>query len=333
LALPGLGSIGLKGGAKTNGGESDPQTEPRVLPGRITRTGSLPKEVIRRVIRKHRREVLDCYQRELKKDDTLGGRLLVSFTITKTGRVVAVSTKKDTVGNKRLSQCVTSKIRRWVFPEPTGGGIVRVTYPFVFKNPDAAPTKTADPEQPAPSAASKPSPRPDTSPAKLPAEPGLNLRIEIASTGFTVRATGATLAPVEGCPEGSATVCVHKDAGDVEKWITELSTLVTLPDPTATNEKLTAVANAYDYRRLHNLLVTIKQKYPEERVAVLTASPDVPLEVVAGTMDAIQYQRVIQGDDESFATDEAFAKAKFAGGSGDDAHAPLFSDVSLAVMQ
>ena len=54
------------------------------------RQGSLPKEVIRRVVRKHRREVLYCYQRELEKDGTLEGRLLVSFTISPAGSTKAI---------------------------------------------------------------------------------------------------------------------------------------------------------------------------------------------------------------------------------------------------
>lgn len=35
--------------------------------------------------------------------------------------------------NANVERCLASKIKRWVFPAPKGGGIVIVTYPFIFK--------------------------------------------------------------------------------------------------------------------------------------------------------------------------------------------------------
>jgi hypothetical protein len=37
------------------------------------------------------------------------------------------------MGDRDVEGCLTDRIRRWIFPEPKGGGIVIVKYPFVFK--------------------------------------------------------------------------------------------------------------------------------------------------------------------------------------------------------
>jgi len=34
--------------------------------------------------------------------------------------------------NPTMEVCINQRIRRWVFPEPKGGGIVIVKYPFRF---------------------------------------------------------------------------------------------------------------------------------------------------------------------------------------------------------
>ncbi|MEL6177655.1 MAG: AgmX/PglI C-terminal domain-containing protein [Myxococcota bacterium] len=38
----------------------------------------------------------------------------------------------NSTGSGAVASCVAGKVRRWVFPQPKGGGIVVVTYPFVF---------------------------------------------------------------------------------------------------------------------------------------------------------------------------------------------------------
>ncbi len=105
---------------------------PRVVAGRPLVQGSLDKEIIRRVVRRHRREVRYCYEQELIKDPYLQGKVTVSFVIQTSGRVTSSVVKSSTLRNNRVERCVVGKIRRWVFPEPKGGGLVRVTYPFVF---------------------------------------------------------------------------------------------------------------------------------------------------------------------------------------------------------
>lgn len=126
----GGGGTGYGKGA-SNLGEKDDKL-PTIVPGKPKITGSLDKEIIRRVVRKHRRELTNCYQMELQKNKTLAGQVKVKFTIAGTGSVIAAVVSSSTLKNRTVESCITRKIQRWIFPEPKGGGIVVVNYPFNF---------------------------------------------------------------------------------------------------------------------------------------------------------------------------------------------------------
>ena len=38
-----------------------------------------------------------------------------------------------TTNTPELEKCIAGRVRTWVFPKPKGGGVVVVTYPFMFK--------------------------------------------------------------------------------------------------------------------------------------------------------------------------------------------------------
>ena len=94
--------------------------------------GSLDKEIIRRVIRDHVQDVRACYEAQLRHDRTLGGEIRVMFTIGATGSVVASEVEETTLNNQLVNDCIVQAVRNWKFPPPEGGGVVVVTYPFVF---------------------------------------------------------------------------------------------------------------------------------------------------------------------------------------------------------
>jgi hypothetical protein len=85
------------------------------------------KEVLARI-----GAVRACYERALKRDPHLTGRLNARWTITSTGAVSNLDLTEDTVGDVDLLSCVESLIRRWRFVAP-GSGLVAVSYPFVFQ--------------------------------------------------------------------------------------------------------------------------------------------------------------------------------------------------------
>jgi TonB family protein len=129
---------------------------PDVIPGQAIVRGSLDKEIIRRIIRRHLNEVQYCYEQELTRTPTLGGRITVQFTIAPSGQVVASLLKNSTVGSTHVENCTVQAVRRWEFPRPLDGGSATVTYPFVLTPadglasiaPSRAPGQPVDPDLP-----------------------------------------------------------------------------------------------------------------------------------------------------------------------------------------
>ena len=141
IGLGNLGTIGKGGGGGNGSGYGRGAgglggrraSAPEVVPGTAEVRGSLDKEIIRRIIRRHINEVKFCYERELVKNAGLVGRVMIQFTIAGTGNVIASMVQSSTMNNPPVEQCIAQAVRRWEFPKPQGGGIVVVTYPFVLK--------------------------------------------------------------------------------------------------------------------------------------------------------------------------------------------------------
>jgi TonB family protein len=138
IGLANVGTAGRGGGGRGGSGYGKGAGDlgernarvPKIVPGKPAVQGSLDKEIIRRVVRQHRREIKFCYEQQLQKNKNLKGRVVVKFTISATGSVVSAVVKESSLNDAAVERCMTGKIRRWVFPEPKGGGIVIVNYPF-----------------------------------------------------------------------------------------------------------------------------------------------------------------------------------------------------------
>ena len=107
--------------------------EPILVPGPVRIEGSLDRELIRRVVNGHKAQIRYCYERELVKQPGLFGKVATVWTIGPTGHVVSASIKSNDLDNEAVGRCIVSRIRRWKFPAPKGGGVVVVNYPFVLK--------------------------------------------------------------------------------------------------------------------------------------------------------------------------------------------------------
>jgi hypothetical protein len=121
----GYGSGGGSFGKKGTGGLGKIGGDPIIL-------GALDKSLIDAVIKRHMNQIRYCYQRELTKNPNLGGKITVKFVIAKDGSVSKASIKSSSMGSKSVEGCITSRFMRFKFPEPKGGGIVIVSYPFIF---------------------------------------------------------------------------------------------------------------------------------------------------------------------------------------------------------
>jgi len=65
------------------------------------------------VILKHNKSVQYCYERQLKRNPGLRGKITVRFTVTVQGTVENVELVTSTLGNKSVERCVINRIRRW----------------------------------------------------------------------------------------------------------------------------------------------------------------------------------------------------------------------------
>lgn len=110
-----------------------PDAPPPVLAtDTATVDGSLSREVIQRVIRRHLAEVRRCYEHALQRDPGLTARVTAHFTIGTTGTVDAATV--DGSSDVEMTTCIATHLRTWVFPAPSGGGVVQVNYPFIFSS-------------------------------------------------------------------------------------------------------------------------------------------------------------------------------------------------------
>jgi len=140
IGLGNLGTIGHGGG----GGEGNGYGQgaggfhgraarvPQIRSGAADVRGSLSREVIQRVIRRHVNEVRFCYEQELNQRPDLEGRVTVRFIISASGAVQTSMVQDTTLRNQAVESCVAGAVRRWTFPAPDGGGIVIVNYPFML---------------------------------------------------------------------------------------------------------------------------------------------------------------------------------------------------------
>jgi TonB family protein len=85
---------------------------------------------IHRFIRQRAVQIRACYERHLKRDPNLEGRLLFRINIDESGRVSQVSLLRNSFPDPRVGQCAQMVLERWQFP---AGKAVQVVYPFVFR--------------------------------------------------------------------------------------------------------------------------------------------------------------------------------------------------------
>ncbi|NUM88862.1 MAG: AgmX/PglI C-terminal domain-containing protein, partial [Bdellovibrionales bacterium] len=126
----GLGAIGSGGNIVGTG-----RGRPSIQVGNAAETivmGGLDKDVIDRIIKEHIPQIRTCYEKEANLNPSLRGRIMTRFVITATGRVSQAGIEATSMRNANVERCLTGVIRRIQFPEPVGGTLVEVSYPFQF---------------------------------------------------------------------------------------------------------------------------------------------------------------------------------------------------------
>lgn len=95
--------------------------------------GTLSQGQISRVIRRHSRSLKSCYERQLKKDDSLqSSRATLSFAIKPSGGTTRVRLREKRYDGTYLQDCIVRVVHRWKFPKFRGKDIP-VDFPLIFQ--------------------------------------------------------------------------------------------------------------------------------------------------------------------------------------------------------
>lgn len=92
--------------------------------------GELSSAQIGRVMKRQLKALRDCYERALKRDRTLKGKIVIRFEILENGRTSGVEVE-DNMGSRDVVKCIKGRAKYWRFPKPEGGSVF-VAYPVVF---------------------------------------------------------------------------------------------------------------------------------------------------------------------------------------------------------
>ncbi|MBI4956598.1 MAG: AgmX/PglI C-terminal domain-containing protein [Myxococcales bacterium] len=96
--------------------------------------GTLPSELIQRVVHASFGRFRACYQTGLLQNPSLAGRVVVRFLIGRDGRVMSAADGGSDLPDRGVVSCIASSFQALTFPAPERG-TVTVTYPFALTPP------------------------------------------------------------------------------------------------------------------------------------------------------------------------------------------------------
>lgn len=133
-----MGGVGLgTAGPSGFGGGQASSARARITPPKPSdielggETVSRSPESILRVIRAHLGGIQYTFQKHLRRDSTLGGKISLKFTIAPSGDIIAITVVSSNTGSAVLDQEILDKARRMKF-DTVERGNTTVTYQFVL---------------------------------------------------------------------------------------------------------------------------------------------------------------------------------------------------------
>jgi TonB family protein len=137
----GLGALARAGGQETTAGKSEGgAVAERAIKGKldlgtggdIGGSGDFDASLVVKMIKARIGAIRACYERELKRNPTLAGKVTIQFTIEQRGNVTGVKVTDNTTGDTAVGQCVANAVQNFRFNPGPDGGSVTFSYPFVF---------------------------------------------------------------------------------------------------------------------------------------------------------------------------------------------------------
>ncbi len=126
LATQGGGAVALGQKGQTRVSASVSASAPEV------ESSTLDRDAVARYIKSRNAAIRSCYERELKLNPSLKGKLAMRITITTTGKVSEVEVDEDSLHSDAVSSCIRGLIRCWNFPfKPEQDAAVQFSWNFV----------------------------------------------------------------------------------------------------------------------------------------------------------------------------------------------------------
>lgn len=126
LATAGGGKVGLGRKAETHISASVSSSAPEV------ESSTLDRDAVSRYVKARIKAITACYEKELKLNPNLRGKIAVRITIATTGRVSDTEIDEDTLHSDEVVSCVKAVIRFWHFPfTPESDSAVQFSWNFV----------------------------------------------------------------------------------------------------------------------------------------------------------------------------------------------------------
>lgn len=92
----------------------------------------LDRDAVGRFVKSRLKAIQGCYERQLKLEPTLKGKIAVRITITTTGKVSETEIDEDTLHSDAVVSCIKGLIRFWKFPfTPESDAAVQFSWNFV----------------------------------------------------------------------------------------------------------------------------------------------------------------------------------------------------------
>lgn len=86
---------------------------------------------ILRVVSNRQRSIQYCYEKELGRNPELKGKVIVSWRVGLSGRVMKSWIESTSLKSGAVESCIIRSVKRWTFNKPEGG-ICEIKFPFVF---------------------------------------------------------------------------------------------------------------------------------------------------------------------------------------------------------
>lgn len=94
--------------------------------------GDFDINLVTRTVKRKLGAIKRCYEKQLRRNPTLAGKVTVEFTIVEAGNVPRARAIENTTGDAQVASCVVRTVKRFRFHPGPDGGAVTYAYPFVF---------------------------------------------------------------------------------------------------------------------------------------------------------------------------------------------------------